>query len=57
VKRFAAYGCPVGGVAVMVMNQNLITKTFAIALDNSIPPPSDFTVNFPNATSFILLKL
>jgi hypothetical protein len=57
VKRFAAYGCPVGGVAVMVMNQNLITKTFAIALDNSIPPPSDFTVNFPNATSLILLKL
>jgi hypothetical protein len=41
VKSFCAYGCGVGGVNVMIMNQNLASKTYYIEVDNITPQTSD----------------
>jgi hypothetical protein len=52
VKSFSAYGCPVNGASVMLMNQNLVSKTYAINLSVNPPAAADYMANFPNMVAF-----
>jgi hypothetical protein len=53
VKCFAAYGCGMGGAAVMILNQNLTTKSYSLRLNNDTPGLSDYSGNFPGMAGFL----